>query len=319
MENQKNLFRCLTQCGALASLLLLSFGQPLHGEEELKHPVKPLLWEISGNGLSEPSYLFGTIHLGDPRLTTLHPAAQKAFDSADSVWTEVLLDQASQMAIMPMLIRKDGESLNESIGGELAKRLNEELKLINPALDSKGLQSLTTWAVAMTLPVLPEQMDGRKSLDQELWDAATRDGKKTGAIETLKSQMDLFANLSEEEQVIVLSETMRVLKKDRDEGRNSIATLKEAYISGEVGKVTEEMDRGFAEMADSEHKELGERMIKSFLTDRDKSMAESIAEKLKKESYTVHFFAAGAAHFSSETSIRSHLEKAGYEITRIEQ
>ena len=30
---------------------------------------EPMLWEISGNGLKKPSWLFGTIHIGDPRIT----------------------------------------------------------------------------------------------------------------------------------------------------------------------------------------------------------------------------------------------------------
>jgi uncharacterized protein YbaP (TraB family) len=173
--------------------------------------------------------------------------------------------------------------------------------------------------IALMLPLLPEQMAGRPALDQVLWNTATRDKKKTGAMETPESQMSFFLELKEEEQVILLSETLSAMKKDRDEGRDSMTKLKEAYISGETAKVMAEIDHGFAEIAAGEHKELGERMFKRLLTDRDKSMAESIAGTLKKEPDTIHFFAAGAAHFSSETSIRSHLEKTGYEVTRIEE
>ncbi|MBG7609027.1 MAG: TraB/GumN family protein, partial [Verrucomicrobia bacterium] len=71
------------------------------------------------------------------------------------------------------------------------------------------------------------------------------------------------------------------------------------------------------EMAESEHKDLGEKFMKRLLADRDVTMAATIAEILSKEPGSVHFFAAGAGHFSSKTSIRSHLEKAGYTVTRI--
>ena len=39
---------------------------------------KGLLWKIEKDGRS--SYLFGTMHMTDPRVTTLTPAARKAFD-----------------------------------------------------------------------------------------------------------------------------------------------------------------------------------------------------------------------------------------------
>ncbi|MBT3279814.1 MAG: hypothetical protein HN370_10665 [Phycisphaerales bacterium] len=65
---------------------------------------QPFLWEISGNGLESSSYLFGTIHIGDPRVVgdapmdkdslatrplTTSPEINAAFDAADEVYTEV--------------------------------------------------------------------------------------------------------------------------------------------------------------------------------------------------------------------------------------
>lgn len=315
----KSQMKTLRLISIFAALCLMSAGQAIRADEEVKHPAKPLLWKITGKDLTKPSYLFGTIHLGDTRVSTLHPAAQKAFDSADSVQTEVTLDQASQMALMPLMMRKDGKNLDDSIGGEIAASLNAELKRINPALDSKPFQPLATWVIATILPILPDQMAGRTALDQKLWDKATSDGKATGAMEDPKAQLGFFLELKEEDQVTFLAVTLETMRKDREAGRNSTDALKEAYISGELDNISKEMDREIAEMAGGEHKELGERMMKRILTDRNKTMAESIAATLKKEPGKIHFFAAGAAHFASESSIRSHLEKAGYEITRIEE
>lgn len=319
MKHPMNTRRLLSRISAISLLFALSIGQTVRAEEEAKHPDKPLLWKISGNGLTQPSYLFGTIHLGDPRVTTLHPAAQKAFDSAESVQTEVPLDQASQMAMVPLMMRKDGKKLDDSIGEEIAAGLNAELKLINPALDSKAFQPLATWSIAIVLPVLSDQMAGRTALDQKLWNNAASAGKATGSIEEPKGQLGFFLELKEEDQVSLLAETLEILRKDRAAGRDSIEKLKEAYISGDTEKIAAEMDRGIAEMAAGKHKELGERMMKRLLTDRNKTMAESIAGTLKKEPGKIHFFAAGAAHFTSGESIISHLEKAGYGIARIEE
>ena len=190
------------------------------------------------------------------------------------------------------------------------------LKLINPALDSSAFQPLATWVVAISLPVLPDQMAGKTALDTVLWEEAAAAGKKTGGLETVGSQVGIFTELTEEEQVVMLSETMRMLGKDREEGRNSVAELTAAYVSGDVDKVEAEMERGMKEMAESEHRELAGKFMKRILTGRDVTMAASIVEILENEPGTVHFM-AGAGHFSSKTSIRSHLEKAGYTVTRI--
>ena len=74
------------------------------------------------------------------------------------------------------------------------------------------------------------------------------------------------------------------------------------------------MERGMKEMAESEHRELAGEFIKRILTGRDVTMAASIVGILGNEPGTIHFMAAGAGHFSSKTSIRSHLEKAGYTV-----
>ena len=282
-----------------------------------EHPEKPLLWKVEGKGMEKPSYLFGTIHLGDKRVTTLHPAALKAFESADAVYTEVPMDTATQMKAAPMMMRKDGKTLNESIGPDLAARVNEELKVINPALDSTPFQPMATWAMGMVIPLLPDQLSGLVALDKTLWDKAIADKKEVGAIETIESQVNIFAEMTEEEQVIFLSETMRTLKKEREEGTNSMEQLLKAYISGNTGEVVGELNRALEEMEKGEYAEMGKKLMKRLLEDRDASMAKTIEGILAKEPKKVHFFAVGAAHLSTEKSIRSHLEEDGYTVTRI--
>ena len=278
---------------------------------------KPFLWEVSGNGLTVPSYLFGTIHLGDERVTKLHPAVERAFGKAEVVMTEVPLDMASQLAVAPKMMRSDGKMLDAAIGEELAGRVNEELALVNPALDSTPFQTLSTWVMATMIPLLPDQMAGKVALDKMLWDRAEKEGKELGAMETMDDQLSVFTEMDEGEQKVYLSETLKAMKEDRDEGVDSMEELKEAYIGGDLEKLQEIMDRGFDKMEEGETKEIAKAFKKRLFTDRDVNMAKTIGGILKAKPNVVHFFAAGAGHFSSDTSIRSHLEKAGYTVKRV--
>lgn len=300
-------------------LALFAALAPANADDEAKHPLKPLLWKVEGKELEKPAYLFGTIHLSKEVVTTLHPAAQKAFDEAGALHVEIAMDAASLQAAVPLIMRKDGKTLADSIGKELSAQVDAELKLVNPALDATPFQPMKTWYLAATLPVLKDQLAGGEPLDLVLWGRAEKAGKKTAGMETIEGQTKGFDELAEADQVILLEETLTLLKKERAEGKDSIKALLEAYVSGDPAKVNEEFDKQLREMADGENKELGERLMKRILTDRDKIMADYIAATLKKDPGTIHFFAAGALHFCTEKSIRSHLETAGYKVTRIEK
>ncbi|MFN5867900.1 MAG: TraB/GumN family protein [Akkermansiaceae bacterium] len=303
----------------IRTIALLTAIAPLaiRAQEVAAHPVKPLLWKIEGGDLKKPSYLFGTIHLGGGALNKLHPTAQKAFDESEILLTEVPMDAKTQMGIAMKVMRKDGKTLADSIGADLSNQLDDELKAINPALNSKPFQPMCTWAIAATLPMLEAQLTGATALDPQRWAAAVKHGNKTDAMETADFQVDLLASFTEAEQVNFLSETLRYMRKDREEGTNSVKELTDAYIKGDAELLEKLIEKSFKEMREGPHKELGEKFCDKLLTQRDKTMAATIAEKLKKSPDTIHFFAAGSAHFTGDPSIRSHLEKAGYRITRI--
>jgi uncharacterized protein YbaP (TraB family) len=299
---------------ALAILPQLAFS-----EEAPAHPVKPLLWKIEGKGLSKPSYLFGTIHLGSGPLAKLHPAAEAAFEQSDVFYTEIPFDQKTQLGATRLLLRNDQKTLVQSIGEKLKNRLDEELTAINPQLDSEPFQSLKTWAVAATLPMLKAQIGGEQAMDGTLWQRAEADEKKTDSIETVESQLGVFDAFNEEEQIIMLSETLKMMKEDRLAKKDSMQELIDDYVTGDLQSLQKTLDKSLDEMRKGEHKELGERFYKKLLTDRDASMAEVIVKKLTNSPGDCHFFAVGAAHFAGDSSIRAHLEKAGYKISRIEK
>lgn len=308
---------------ALSTLALtyMSIFSPVLAQEEkpVKHPIKPFLWKVEGNDLKKPSYLFGTIHLGDPSVSTLHPAAQKAFDQSDAFYAELDMSVKGQLAGAQMILRKDGKTLNESIGEQLSKQLNEELKRIHPQLDSTPFQSMKTWLVSIMPTMLPDQLKGRKALDLQLWEAATAAEKKTSGLEIMEEQIRGFEALTEKEQVLLLKLTLDGLAEDREKNVNQLDELKKIYIQGDSEKIAEFSLKPLREVKVEEHKKLFQKVMGSVLYDRDKIISESISKALKDDGKSSHFFAVGAAHYCFEKSILFYLKEAGYKITRIEE
>ncbi|MCC5850136.1 MAG: TraB/GumN family protein [Verrucomicrobia bacterium] len=306
------------------SLLLAIVPVSVRTEEALEdptpeHPVKPMLWKIEGEDLQQPSYLFGTIHLGGGPLDHLHPAAEKAFKEATLVLTEIPFDDKTQFGIVAKIMRDDGKTLSQSIGPDLSQKLDEELRAINRALNSRPFQAMRTWAIAVMLPQLESQLAGDTAMDKMIWDRAVKDGKETDAMETAEFQVGLFDAFTEAEQVTLLSVTLRILREERAEGKNTVRELTDAYIQGDAELIKRMMEASYQEMREGPEKELGEKFYDILLTQRDETMAATIVERLKAAPDTVHFFAAGTAHFTGENSIPSHLEKAGYRIIRVEE
>ncbi|TIX36352.1 MAG: polysaccharide biosynthesis protein GumN, partial [Mesorhizobium sp.] len=102
---------------------------------------KGLLWKLEKPG-EKPSFLFGTMHMTDPRVTTLPPAAQKAFDAADTVVIETteVLDQQKMMAALlkepDLMMFTDSTTLSSLLSPDDAAAMNK-------ALDARGIPPAT--------------------------------------------------------------------------------------------------------------------------------------------------------------------------------
>lgn len=303
---------------ALLGLALLVPALLSAREAEPEHPLKPLLWKVEGPALAKPSYLFGTIHIGTGPVATLHPAAAGALEAADAVYTEVPMDAASQLGLAKHFIRTDGRKLSDSIGEELGERLDTELAAIQPGLNSAPFEALKTWAVAVTVPMLKLQLAGGKPLDMLIWEQAERAGKTMDALEKPEDQFGIFDDLSEEEQVILLAESLRMQQEARREEKDPIDDLVQAYVSGDAKAVEAEMERQIAEIAAGDHKDLGEKLTKRLLDDRNRNMADLIAETLREQPDQTHFFAVGAGHYVGDDNIGLLLGEKGLSVTRVE-
>src|ERR1700680_1844377 len=71
----------------LAFLVLQIFFLPAQKTQDKKYPT--LLWEITGNGLSKPSYLFGTMHVSSKMVFHLSDSFYLGIKNSDVVALEL--------------------------------------------------------------------------------------------------------------------------------------------------------------------------------------------------------------------------------------
>jgi uncharacterized protein YbaP (TraB family) len=68
-------------------------------------------------------------------------------------------------------------------------------------------------------------------------------------MEATEAQLICFTELTEAEQVTLLAETLKGMKKERAEGKDVSKDLIAAYVSGEPTEVAAKVDQRMQEMA----------------------------------------------------------------------
>ena len=91
-----------------------------------------LLWEISGNGLDKPSYLFGTHHIAPISVLDSVPDFNKALASADKVYGEMVMSTAqspqSQQVMLSYAAAPQDSTLTTVLSSAQIDSLDKVLK-----------------------------------------------------------------------------------------------------------------------------------------------------------------------------------------------
>lgn len=110
-------------------LLLVCCGSPAMAQQQVvdarqNTPDNTLLWEVSGHGLTVPSYLYGTFHLLCTDDIRLGNTVKTAITASRSVYLELDLDDpATLMGGMMLMSMKGGKKLKDLYTPEAYARI----------------------------------------------------------------------------------------------------------------------------------------------------------------------------------------------------
>jgi len=284
--------------------------------EEVRVERAPFLWRVDVPGAVEPSWLFGTIHLGDPETLRLAPAAEEAFTGSRVLITEISFDPALMTRQTRVLLRTDGGTLSQSLDVATRAALERELRAIRADLDAEPFEEMATWAVAILLPLLPSQLAGETSLDQHLWRRAKRAGMLTDALETVESQTRALRDLPEESQRKILNTTLSMLSEAREAKIDALDELREAYRTGDADALWQLVHADLAG-AGGDDKELGRLIVQGMIEKRDEEMAAKLAKRWRETPNERAFVAVGAAHMIGPRGLPARLRDLGFQVTRV--
>ena len=268
-----------------------------------------LLWAISGNGLADTSYLYGTIHLIAKNDFFLTDATKTAFNKSDKVTFEInmedMMDMGAQMSLMMKAFMTDGQTLSDFLEEDKYKEVKEHfgemgmndfmwqmMEKIKPMfLSVFGSMDMTGGGGLNTGEMM--------SYEMEFMEMAQNKEKTIGGLETAEYQMSMFDSIPYEAQAAMLYESIKVEKSSTDQLDEMVKLYKNQDIKG--------MMKMFA--ADEEGVGQYEDLL---LVGRNKNWI-PVMQKMMNEQVT--FFAVGAGHLGGNNGVVNLLKAEGYTLT----
>ena len=304
MKNTKT-----TAFGWMATLLLALFLLPGMKAKADSGYEKTLLWEVSGNGLAKPSHLFGTFHLlKEGHLESLDKV-RTAFENADGVVVEIVMDSIEMMQSLSAMFMPDN-SLKNLYKAKTYKKLAEKfeevtgqpLAMLNQLKPNAAMLQL----VAVYTAAAVGDAAGAEGMPIDAYVAVrgAELGKTVHPLETLAKQMDVLMNsASLEEQAKALEWTI----KNLDEVEASQKLLAESYMDQDLDGL-ESLLTQFPQLSD-----LGMGM-EDLLDKRNDDWMTQLPDLMEQGS---QFVAVGALHLVGETGLIEQLRAQGYTVTPI--
>lgn len=273
--------------------------------------AQPFLWKATGE---HSFYLFGTIHLPDPRLTQFSPELTQALDESTAFYAELDLSESNRMKIAEFVRLTDGQDLTELLPESTRVKANQLLQSINPQLSVATFNNLKVWVLAVTLLLIEQQQKypSEQPLDFALYMKAINDGKMTGGLETNNDQLSIFNNLTLEEQIKLLDDTIDFMEEAQASNTSIAENSLNAYLRGDLKGLFEYL------LSYMKDEPFYDRLLDQLIDERNQRMTQKILNLVGNNPDQTYFFAVGAGHFWGEQSINKLLGESGYSIENLD-
>jgi uncharacterized protein YbaP (TraB family) len=253
-----------------------------------------VLWEVSGNGLTKPSYLLGTVHMICGKDFVLKQKALEAFSKTSKLALEVNMADPDEIAILQQL----------AVGKEpLSKKLTpKQLVLLEEVLTKSGgvsLAQVDNYTLETVMSLLFAKSFGCSDLkffEMEFINKAKESNKPIVGLEKAANQVDFLSKSYTDDELIsymkhINSEMCIKLVKD--------------YSNEDIKSI-------YAEITDKEL--MSDDTKKIILDNRNLNWSKIMPAMMQKESV---FFAVGSAHLAGELGVVNLLKETGYTVKPI--
>lgn len=269
-----------------------------------------LLWKISGNGLQQPSYIFGTYHLSPLSIKDSIASLPQAMQDIRQVYGELVmadmmkpefLAQMQQQTMLPndttLKSLFTPEEL-EVVSRAVTEYLQVDIALLDRIKPAALFQQLTVLFYMKHTPGYNPQ----EQLDASFQQEATEQGKKVGGLETAQSQVDILFNKPLRRQ----AEDLYCFVSDPDKVERQAKEIIAAYTAQDLDKMLQLMEEKEGTSCDPTPEEMAQ-----LLYDRNQAWVKQMPAIMQT---APTLFVVGAGHLPGEQGVLALLKAQDYTV-----
>lgn len=256
---------------------------------------KTLLWQVSGNGITKPSYLFGTIHLMCPDKLKIPDIVKEKFNTTSELFLEIDMDDPNMMQEMMQGMQMKGSStLKELIGSKF-----DSANAIFKTTTGMPLTMLQTAKPFLLMAMVYPSLLGCTPVSWEsiFQQMATEKGLEIQGLEKLQDQMNVFEKIPYKVQSDMLVKVLFNI----DSSKKEFVDMLEVYNEKDIDKLN---------ILTAKEEDFGEYQG-VLLDERNHNWIPVIGQQAKKKAT---FFAFGAGHMGGDKGVINLLRKAGFKV-----
>lgn len=260
----------------------------------MKKSKQSLLWKITKEDLSYPSYLFGTMHVRHSKAFQFNDLAEEKIKCCDTFATEFDLAKVDMDALFEAFALPDNKTLHDYISPKKFQKIQRILiKTFGVDLNFFILKKPALITNIISDKILSEE--GAIALDQYLHEFATAQEKQIVGIETFEEQLEIMQKMPLDKQI----QGLIALARNPTKYRQKVLKTADLYQTGNPQHIYKVAKKGAGDLR------------KILLYKRNHIMTERIAALVNKQSL---FAAIGAGHLAGKQGVLRLLKLQGFTL-----
>lgn len=260
-----------------------------------------LLWEITGNYLKQPSYLFGTMHILCDKDATLSPNLKKAIKEVQIIYFELDMDDMGElMGAMKYLRMNDGKKLQDLLTAQEYARVEKYFKEHKTPLP---LSFMTRFKPFFVSSLIGEQVmtceNGKKNgMESKIMEENKQYSHEIRGLETAEYQAGLFDSIPYEDQAKELVAYIDSI----DTYKKTTLEMVDVYLKQDLKRMDSLVAKSDPSM---------EKYMDLLLYQRNRNWVNIMPNLMGPNPV---LFAVGAGHLTGDQGIINLLRKRGFTV-----
>lgn len=258
------------------------------------------LWQVTGNGLNEPSYVFGTMHMICAEDFTADESMLTALASTDTLVMELDINSPVNTAVLMQQMNQPGGPYLERYLDEAQYAQVNDFFIERLGMPVAGVDGIRPFFLMSMMTMSLFDCDELVSYEEFLTQFAHNEEMTIKELETVEFQVGIFDSAPLSEQVHWLYNMVA----DPDKGKAMVQSMTQAYLSQDMEAVYDIM------IADPSF----EKMNTIVLDERNQDWIVPFQVYMHTRP---SFIAVGAGHLGGELGVLSLLKQEGYTLTPV--